>query len=285
MTKFIAEISSNHNRSWERTYQLIQEAKRIGCWAVKFQLFEPELLYHSSFTKQIQKMKTWALPKDFIPEIKVVCNDLDIDFGMSVFDLESLEFAKDYVDFLKVGSYELQYLELIKAVAKTGKKWMISTGMESFDINNFMRHIRAAEIVTRIMGNPPSVIFACNSNYPAKPENANLVNINKFQNYFQIPAGWSDHTVHPGVIYKAIACGAEYIEFHFDMRIDRQYGVESEIGHCWYPDEIENVIQNVRIGELVWQSNDTGESEASKWRTDPEDGLRPLKKYREELLK
>ena len=39
-TKFIAEIGSNHNRSLSRCYKLINEAKKLGFYAVKFQLFK-----------------------------------------------------------------------------------------------------------------------------------------------------------------------------------------------------------------------------------------------------
>lgn len=282
--RWIAEIGSNHNQDIVRTLKLIDEAKRIGCWAVKFQLFRAEQLYHSSFTEQIEKMKKWELPEHFIDYIRLRCDTVGIKFICTPFDLGAVELLKDKVDWLKIGSYELMYTDLIQAVAKTGKKWMISAGMESFELsNNFMQHIRAAEREGRFCENPPSVIFACNSNYPAKVENCNLKNINKLKNYFRPSrSGWSDHTTYPGVIYKAIACGAEYIEFHFDL--GDAMGFEYSVGHCWLPNEIEEVIKNVRIGEVAYQNNDTGETEAMKWRTDPVDGLRPMREYRKELL-
>ena len=44
-TKFIAEIGSNHNRNLSRCYKLIDEAKKLGFYAVKFQLFKINKLY------------------------------------------------------------------------------------------------------------------------------------------------------------------------------------------------------------------------------------------------
>ncbi len=291
MTRWIAEISSNHNRSWHRTLALIQEAKRIGADAVKFQLFNPELLYHQSFKDRINMMKKWALPQDFIPEIRNICDLENIKFGCSVFDLESLDFVKDYVDWLKIGSYELLYTDLIKAVVRTGKPWMISAGMESFNpigypsfADDYMKNIRKAAKMGAKQKNIPFAILYCNSNYPSIPKSCNFYNIKKLENYFYHTSiiGWSDHTVEPGVIYKAIEMGAEVIEFHFDLKYG--LGYESKIGHCWEPDKIKEVIHNVKIGELACQENDTDETEARKWRTDPEDGMRPLKAFRKELL-
>ncbi len=297
--KWIAEIGSNHNRSWERIIKLIVMAKAIGCDAVKFQFFNPEKLYAPEFKDQINKMKKWALPYDFIPGIKIRCALENIEFGGSVFDLESLYFAEACVDWLKIGNYELLYTDLIEAVIKTRKPWMISIGMESFGHNDrlpdwpndYLKNIREAiskGILSVAPSNPPFAILYCNSNYPAKPENCNLRNIKRLsnlvaKNIFNIKAGWSDHTTEPGIIYKVIEMGAEVIEFHFDL--GDGLGFESKIGHCWKPDKIEEVIRNVKIGELACQENDTDETEAKKWRTDPEDGMRPMKEFREELLK
>jgi len=286
--KFIAEIGSNHNRDLARTLRLIDEAKRIGCWAVKFQLFKAKNLYAPEFKSQIEKMKTWELPYEFIQHIRIRCDALGLKFICTPFDLGAVHLLKDTVDYFKIGSYENQWINLIKAVIDTQKPWMISTGMENNTAavsNKWMKNIREAEFLGRSAKNPPHAILHCNSNYPARPKNCNLRNITKLTNYFMGKTiGWSDHTVNPGVIYKAISLGAEIIEFHFDMRLNREYGFESGTGHCWYPEEIEDVIQNVKAGEIAEQINDSGENEAKKWRTDPEDGLRPLKEFREELL-
>ena len=274
MVRFIAEIGSNHNRDINRTLALIEEAKRIGCWAVKFQLFEAEKLYAPAFKTQIEKMKKWELPTYFIPDIKRRCKKLGLKFICTPFHLEAVNFLNDYVDYFKIGSYENQWFALINSVAKTGKPWMVSTGMidNIFDIGE----------VNKSKYDFPFVIFHCNSNYPAKPENCNLGVLSREGSDFRVMMGWSDHTVKSGVIYKAISLGAEYIEFHFDLEDGK--GFESEAGHCWKPSQIKEVIDNVKIGDIAEQENDTEESEARKWRTDPIDGLRPLKQYRGGLL-
>ena len=45
MTKFISEISSNHNNNLSRSKKLIQISARLGFDIVKFQLFKIEKLF------------------------------------------------------------------------------------------------------------------------------------------------------------------------------------------------------------------------------------------------
>ena len=94
--------------------------------------------------------------------------------------------------------------------------------------------------------------------------------------------GWSDHTVDPGVIYRAInRWDAKVIEFHLDL--DGK-GDEYDSGHCWLPDKISSVIKDIRHGQ---ESDGHGKKEPVKselsdrmWRTDNSDGLRPFKSIR-----
>ena len=94
--------------------------------------------------------------------------------------------------------------------------------------------------------------------------------------------GWSDHTVSPGVIHRAIhKWDAKIIEFHLDLE---GKGEEFNSGHCWLPHNIEEVIKQIRDVEKT-DGNGIKEpvpSELSdrEWRTDPSDGLRPSKSIR-----
>ena len=59
-TKFIAEIGSNHNKSLKRCYMLIDKAKELGFYAVKFQLFKINKLFSKdakTIFKQANKKK------------------------------------------------------------------------------------------------------------------------------------------------------------------------------------------------------------------------------------
>jgi hypothetical protein len=56
--------------------------------------------------------------------------------------------------------------------------------------------------------------------------------------------GWSDHSVRPGVVARAVhGFGASMVEFHLDL--DGQ-GEEFKAGHCWLPEPMAQVIAHVR---------------------------------------
>ena len=40
MVNFIAEVSSNHNKDTNRMLDFIKTAHEIGCYGIKFQLFQ-----------------------------------------------------------------------------------------------------------------------------------------------------------------------------------------------------------------------------------------------------
>ena len=136
-------------------------------------------------------------------------------------------------------------------------------------------------------------VLHCNSAYPTPVEDANLSASDELRSYLQannpiqkIKIGYSDHTVSPAVMYRAIhTYSLNTVEFHIDL--DGK-GAEYSSGHCWLPDEIKEVISTVNQGFQADGNNDFGpsnsEMEERAWRADPSDGLRPLKseRYRSE---
>tara|TARA_Y100000294_G_C8303246_1_gene235623 strand:- start:170 stop:412 length:243 start_codon:yes stop_codon:yes gene_type:complete len=64
MIKFIAEVSSNHHRDLERSFEFIDAAANSGCEAVKFQLFKIEKLFAPEILEKSSKhreRKNWEL--------------------------------------------------------------------------------------------------------------------------------------------------------------------------------------------------------------------------------
>lgn len=274
MIKFIAEIGSNHNQLLPRCKKLIETAKEIGCGAVKFQLFKADKLYAPGQHKNIDWLRQCELPYDFIPSIKKICIDNKIDFGCSVFDLEGVEYLKSFVDFLKIGSYELTYQPLIDVCKDTKLPIIFSSGMCTWpEILNAIKPLKELSDYS---------ILHCVSEYPARPVDCNLKAIKTMNKLFFGKIGWSDHTKEPGVIYRAVGYGAKIIEFHLDS--EDKKGMESKFNHCWIPSEIELVIKNIRIGEIA---TGNGIKEPTKTelilksqRMDENDGMRPIKSVR-----
>ena len=67
MTKFICEIGSNHNQNLDRCFEIIEIAKQIGFWGVKFQYFKANTLYRPEMKKEIESMKKKELPFRITP--------------------------------------------------------------------------------------------------------------------------------------------------------------------------------------------------------------------------
>jgi len=278
MSIFIAEVSSNHSRNIERAIKFIDCASKIGCDAVKFQLFKVDRLFSPEIlkkSKQHRDRKQWELPVEFLPVLAKRCKEKKIQFSCTPFYLDAVKELNPYVDFYKIASYELLWDDLLIACALTKKPVIISTGMANLD------EIKHAVDVLRKNGCEPKVLH-CTSAYPTPSSEANLSAIDTIRKVTKCEVGWSDHTVSPGVIHRAIhKWDAKIIEFHLDLE---GKGEEFGSGHCWLPNKIREVIKQIREAEET-DGNGVKEpvpSELSdrEWRTDPSDGLRPFKSIR-----
>ena len=239
MTKFICEIGSNHNQNLYRCFEIIEFAKQIGFWGVKFQYFKADTLYKPEMEKEIESMKVKELPFEFIPKIYEFCKKNKIQLGFSVFDLSSPEKLKEHCDFLKISSYEFLWKDLILKCLQTEKDLFLSSGMTNDkEFKNILKFIAGYNINSKIC------IFHCASLYPAMATHCNLAVLERLKNIIKpYKIGWSDHTNREGVIYEAVANGADYIEMHMDLDGDGwEYGK-----HCWLPSGAKRVIHNVEV--------------------------------------
>lgn len=283
---FVAEVSSNHNRDINRCLEFIDTASEIGCSAVKFQLFKvrelfaPEILARSEEHRQ---REAWELPVEFLPILTEHCRKAGIQFACTPFYLDAVEELLPYVDFYKIASYELLWNDLLSACAQTGKPVVLSTGMATMD------EIKAAVNLIINSGCMDLTILHCVSGYPTPISECNLTAIETLRKNLTITPstlklgfGWSDHSVSPAVIYRAIHhWQASMVEFHLDL--DGK-GKEFITGHCWLPEQIKSVIQTTKFGlnaDGNGQKVPTSCEQSDRdWRADPIDGLRPFLKVR-----
>lgn len=278
-TQFIAEVSSNHNKNLERCFSFIDTASEIGCSAVKFQLFKISELFAPEILKKSEEHRqraAWELPVDFLPHLSQRCSEQGIKFACTPFYIKAVAELLPYVDFFKIASYELLWHDLLTECAKTNKPIVLSTGMATFE------EVKGAVTVLRNAGCRDLSLLHCISDYPTPISSCNLSAIDTLKKAFHCPTGWSDHSVEPSVIYRAVhKWGATLVEFHLDLD---SKGDEFSAGHCWLPNEIKNVIHTSNNafnadgnGLKVPTANETPER---TWRADPNDGLRPFQEIR-----
>lgn len=286
--RFIAEVSSNHGADLARSLEFIDCAADIGCDGVKFQLFKIDKLFAPEIlatSPAHARRRAWELPLAFIPKLAARAKDRAIEFSCTPFYLGAVDVLEPYVDFLKIASYELGWSDLLRKCAATQKPIVLSTGMAD------LGEVRRAVTTLERAGCRDLVILHCVSGYPTRPIDANLAALaplrelaNEYES-MSLRVGWSDHTVEPGVIQRAIhRHGAEMIEFHIDLD---GCGEEYAVGHCWRPQQIADVIHDTRV---AFRADGDGlkapaprELEERRWRADPHDGLRPLKEFRARL--
>lgn len=231
----IAELSANHNGSFENALKTIDAAKKCGADAIKIQTYTadtmtidcdlPDFMIKGGLWdgfKLYDLYKSAETPYEWHEEIFAHAKKIGITIFSTPFD----ETAVDLLEKLntpayKIASFEIVDLPLIKYVAKTGKPIILSTGMASED------EIEEAIKTARDSGCNQLVLLHCISSYPAPIDQANIKQISKLIERFNVIAGLSDHTLGTTASVAAVAQGASIIEKHFTL--DRkEKGPDSE---------------------------------------------------------
>lgn len=221
----IAEAGVNHNGKLENALELVNIAHYAGADAIKFQLFRAEeQISKFAETAPYQRRKTksvtmsgmtrsYDLPWEKHKDIVKYCKNIGITYMSSCFDPLAVDFLINELggDCIKVGSGELTNYPLLKYMAQTGKPIILSTGMSTLDdVKGAVEHIQ-------YYGNSPLVLLHCVANYPAESLSINLRAILTMAEEFNLPVGYSDHTVDNTVAIAAVAMGACVIEKHFTL--------------------------------------------------------------------
>jgi len=128
-------------------------------------------------------------------------------------------------------------LELIKYAAEKGKPMIISTGMAN------LGEIEDAINAIKSVGNGDILLLHCNSLYPTPVEIVNLKAIETMKAAFNVPVGFSDHTLGIHIPIAAVAMGACVIEKHFTLDRtlpgpDHSFAIE--------PDKLKEMVRCIR---------------------------------------
>jgi len=221
----IAEAGVNHNGRLDLALQLVDAAAEAGADAVKFQTWiTHELVAFSAETadyqrrntgrdeSQFEMLKRLELAQESFSELKSYAEKRKILFLSTPDEERSAEFlAKLGVELLKIGSAELTNLPFLEHVAKMNKAIILSTGM------GWLSEVEAAVRTIRDAGCKELVLLQCVSEYPADPATSNLRAMETMRRAFQIPVGFSDHTMGLHTSAAAVALGACVIEKHMTL--------------------------------------------------------------------
>lgn len=248
----VAEVSANHNQSYEHAVEIIKAAKDAGADAVKLQTYTPDTLTIDSDRQwfQIPSTSVWAgktlyqlygeayTPWEWQPELQKVALGLGLDFFSTPFDATAVDFLEQLnVPLYKVASFEIVDLPLLKKISKTGKPVILSTGMAS------LSEIDEAVKTLRLSGSQDIALLKCTSAYPASARDMNLRTIPNLRSTFDVVAGLSDHTLGSSIALAAVALGASILEKHFTLaRADGG----PDAGFSMEPDEFAEMVKAIR---------------------------------------
>ena len=207
----IAEIGLNHNHDIKLAQKMIKSAKDNGADAVKFQTFITEQLI-SKKSKAFPLFKDLEFSKNDFKVISDYCKKVNITFFSTPFCLKCVEWLEEInVPCYKIASSDLNYIDLLVAVAKTGKPVILSTGISN------MKIIKNAISIINKNGNDNIIILHTISKYPPEYKDMNLGMIKYFRSKFDYPIGFSDHTTDNTMSLVARVLGASIFERHFTI--------------------------------------------------------------------
>lgn len=271
-TKFIMEIGSNHNQDWNRFLKFVDEAKSLGFWGIKLQLFDPNKLYSNATKKQIQDLESKQLPIEWLPKIKEVCKKNKLQFICSPFYNEAVDILRPWIDAYKISSYDTLRIDLVQACANTKKPLFISNGLIA-PSSLFYLYAILYNNDKNILKN--IITMSCISQYPAKQKDFYVKEF-EYLRIYGTKIGYSDHTVNNSVILDSILNGAEYIELHYDLMDNN--GLETKHKHCWNSELIKQLHNDTIAAKCIKNKQKLLKQRYQK--ADMSDGLRPMKKIR-----
>ena len=218
----IAEIGINHNGDLGIAKQLIDAAADAGFDAVKFQKRTIDKVYTQEFldaprespwgsTQRAQKEGLEFSAQDY-KEIDRYCKEKGLQWTASAWDMDAQIFLQQFnCSFNKVASPMLGHIPLLKLIASEKKKTFVSTGMSTLE--------ELDEVVKIFKDvNCPFELMHCNSTYPMKEEDANLLCIPMLKNRYGVNVGYSGHESSLiKVCTAAVTLGATSLERHITL--------------------------------------------------------------------
>lgn len=265
-TFIVAELSANHGHRLETALASVRAIAEAGVDAVKIQTYTADTLTLDCRKKDFvvnggtlwdnttyydlykEAYTPWEWHQAIFDEAKkcgIVCFS-------TPFDNTAVDFLENLGNpIMKIASFEITDVNLIRYAASKGKPMVISTGVATMD------DIELAIKACHEVGNHDITLLRCVSAYPAPMENVNLRTMVDMKERFGVKVGLSDHTMGSDVAIAAVALGAEMVEKHFIL--DRSIG-GPDAAFSMTVDEFKAMVISIRniekaIGDVVYPTD------------------------------
>lgn len=215
-TFVIAEVGSNHAGNLVSAKEHIDAAAESGADAVKFQSINLDKLYIDPSQKTRDLHAKIDMDEAWCAELKEYAQQRGVLFFSSPTYMDAVDLLSRLdVSLFKLASAQVgTFPQLIRAVARTGRPTILSTG-----IVNYGQLTDAINMFAEA-GNQNYAVLHCNSIYPTPANKVFLGRMDTYRKMFKCPVGFSDHTSGTAVVLAAVALGAAIIEKHFILGND-----------------------------------------------------------------
>lgn len=243
----VAEMSGNHNGTYERAEEIIRIAAAAGADAIKLQCYTPDTITMDSKKpwfmenngenpsvwqgKSMYEMFQGAFtPFEWQEPLKKLAESLGLAFFSTPFDTTAVDhLEKIGVGFYKIAAYEATDHILLRRIAATGKPVIMSLG--------YATTVEADESVKllRDFGTKDLALLHCVTYYSAAldPAQAYLATMLDIRDRYDAVCGFSDNNGGIEIPTLAVALGAAVIEKHLipkneDGGYDAQFSLNAE---------------------------------------------------------
>lgn len=241
----IAEVGSVHDGSFGNAQRLIDVAVACGADAVKFQTHLPaaETLKDApmpSYFKGEPRFEYFARTGFSLEQWKKLAqhaSNAGIEFMSSPFSAEAVAMLEDIgISRYKIPSGEVSNLPMLETIAQTGKQVLLSSGMSSWDE-------LGAAVATIRRYHDKLTVMQCTSTYPCPPERVGLNVLAEIKTRWNVPVGYSDHSMENNACLAAVALGATVVEKHLTFS-RAMYG--SDAKHSAEPAQFSALVSGIR---------------------------------------
>lgn len=228
--------------------RLVDEAKKAGADAVKFQthnvedeqlnirITSPHFSGAERYSWVLRNTKATPLDKFWKP-LKKYCDRTGILFFSTPMSRGAAMILNAVgAKLWKVGSGDILDFVMLDYLARTGKPIIMSSGMST------LAELKKSVDFIRKRSRKIYLLHAV-SKYPCPIEDLNLKTIGYLREKFNLPVGFSDHSLGYESAVIAVALGAKIIEKHFSLSRDL-WGADHKVSMI--PGEFKTMVAEIR---------------------------------------
>ena len=207
----VAELSTSWLGDFEILDRMLKVCSDSGFGAVKFQsLSQWKMERHP----ELDWYYKCSVTKDNISKISNICDEYSMEWFVTPFYKEAVDFLDEYVPYYKIAYADNKNTELIDRCLDTGKNVILSTD----------RPLDISGNITQIY---------CIPQYPTDYGSINFDMIRTMK-------GYSNHCMDPLALLKAKRIGANYIEFHITSDSSR-FTIDNKVSYNF--GQIEEIME------------------------------------------